>query len=125
MGLVLAVAGIALSLLVLARERAAETALLRALGATRAQVFLLFLGRGAGLALFGLALGAVGGAGLALVLVEVVNPAWFGWSLGLALPAGALAAQAAAILAAAVLASAGPALRASRTPAAELSREAL
>jgi putative ABC transport system permease protein len=125
MGLLIAVAGIALALLVLGRERSAETALLRALGATRAQVFLVFVGRGLGIGLLGLALGAAGGAGLALVLVEVVNPAWFGWSLDLAVPSRALAAQAGTILAAAAVASVVPALRASRTPAASLSRDAL
>jgi putative ABC transport system permease protein len=125
MGLLIAVAGVALALLVLARERAAETALLRAVGATRAQVFAVFLGRGLGIGVLGVALGMAGGAGLALVLVLVVNPAWFGWSLGLAVPVRALAAQAAAILAAAALASVFPAVGASRTPAAELSRDAL
>jgi putative ABC transport system permease protein len=125
MGLVIAVAGIALSLLVLARERAGELALYRALGATRGQVFRVFLGRGVGLALFGLALGLAGGAGLAAVLVGVINPAFFGWSLGLAWPVRALAAQAATILAAALLASLAPAALASRVRATELSRDAL
>ncbi len=125
MGLVIAVAGIALSLLVLARERAGEIALYRALGATRGQVFRVFLGRGVGLALFGLALGLAGGAGLAAVLVAVINPAFFGWSLGLAWPVRALAAQAATILLAALAASLAPAALASRVRATELSRDAL
>jgi len=125
MGLVIAVAGIALSLLVLARERAGEIALYRALGATRGQVFRVFLGRGLGLALFGLVLGLAGGAGLAAVLVQVVNPAFFGWSLGLHWPIGALAAQCATILAAAFLASLAPASMAARVHATELSRDAL
>jgi putative ABC transport system permease protein len=125
MGLLIAVAGIALSLLVLARERAGEIALYRALGATRAQVFRVFLGRGLGLALSGLALGLLGGAGLAAVLVFVVNPAWFGWSLGLHWPVGALAAQGATILGAALAASLAPAAMASRVRATELSRDAL
>ena len=125
MGLLIAVAGIALSLLVLARERAGEIALYRALGATQGQVFRVFLGRGLGLALFGLALGLLGGAGLAAVLVEVVNPAYFGWSLGLHWPARALAAQSATILVAAAAASLAPAVMASRVRATELSRDAL
>jgi putative ABC transport system permease protein len=125
MGLLIAVAGIALSLLVLARERAGEIALYRALGATQGQVFRVFLGRGLGLALFGLALGLLGGAGLAAVLVHVVNPAYFGWSLGLHWPVAALAAQAATILGAALVASVAPALMASRVQATELSRDAL
>ena len=103
MGLVIAAAGVTLSLLVLARERRAELAL--------------------GVA--GLALGAAGGAALALVLVRSVNPAFFGWTLGLHVPWLLLASQGATILAAAAVASVHPALIASRTPARELSRDAL
>ena len=125
MSLVVAVAGVTLALLVLARERAAEVALLRSLGATRRQVFLVFLGRAAGIALTGLVLGAAGGAGLALALVEIINPAWFGWTLGLHWPLRTLAGQALLLLAAAVLAGFYPAVRASVTPATELARDAL
>jgi putative ABC transport system permease protein len=125
MGLLIAAAGVTLSLLVLARERRAELALYRAIGATRGQLFRLFLGRGLGIAAAGLAVGAAGGGGLALVLVEVVNPAFFGWTLGLHVPWTALAGQGAAIVAAAGAASLYPAVAASRTPAAELSRDAI
>jgi len=125
MGLVVAVAGVTLSLLVLARERSSEIALYRSLGATRAQVFQVFVGRGLGIALAGLLLGALSGAGLALVLVDLVNPTWFGWSLTLHPPLATLVLQALALLGAALLASLYPALRASRTPAAELARDAL
>jgi putative ABC transport system permease protein len=125
MSLLVAVSGVALALLVLARERSAEVALYRALGATRGQVFRVFLGRAVGIALAALALGAAGGAGLSLVLVLVINPAWFGWSIGLHLPWKTLAGQAVLLLAAALAASVYPAARASRTPAAELSRDAL
>jgi putative ABC transport system permease protein len=125
MGLLIAAAGVALSLLVLARERRGELALYRALGASRLQLFRVFVGRGLGIGLAGVGLGALGGAGLARVLVDVVNPAFFGWTLTLHTPWSALAAQALTILAAAVLASLYPALAASRTPVAELSRDAL
>ncbi len=125
MSLVVAVAGITLALLVLARERAAEVALLRSLGATRLQVFLVFLGRAAGIALCGLILGAAGGAGLAVALVEIINPAWFGWSITLHWPLATLARQALLLVAAAVLAGFYPAARASGTPATELARDAL
>jgi len=125
MGLVIAAAGVTLSLLVLARERRAELALYRALGATRGQLFAVFLGRGLGIGVVGLALGALGGGALALVLVGEVNPAFFGWTMALHVPWRALAEQALAILACAAVASLYPALAASRTPAAELSRDAL
>jgi putative ABC transport system permease protein len=125
MGLLIAAAGVALALLVMARERRAELALYRALGAGRGQLFRLFLGRGLGLGLAGLALGAAGGAALAAVLIEAVNPAYFGWGLETHVPWGALAGEALAILCAAAAASLYPALAASRTPAQELSRDAV
>jgi putative ABC transport system permease protein len=125
MSLLIAVSGVALTLLVLARERVSELALYRALGAGRRQVFRVFVGKGLGMSALGLALGAAGGAGLALVLVYLINPAYFGWTIRLHWPWGALAGEAAAILAAAVLASLYPALRASRTPATELTRDDL
>jgi putative ABC transport system permease protein len=125
MGLVIAAAGVTLSLLVLARERRAETALFRALGASRGQIFRVFVGRGLAMGAAGLGLGALGGAALALVLVEVVNPAFFGWTLGLAIPWRALAFETLTILLAAAAASVYPALAASRTPAQELSRDAV
>jgi putative ABC transport system permease protein len=125
MTLLIAVAGILLALLVLARERQAEIALYRALGADRAQIFRLFLGRAIGIAGCGLVLGAAGGTGLALVLVRVVNPAWFGWTIALHWPWATLATQAVLLLAAAAVASLYPALRASAAPASELSRDAL
>jgi putative ABC transport system permease protein len=124
-GLVIAAAGVTLSLLVLARERRAELALYRALGASRAQLAALFLGRGLAIGLVGLAVGAAGGAALAAVLVGVVNPAFFGWTIALHVPWPSLAGQALAIVVAAACASLYPSLAASRTPAAELSRDAL
>jgi putative ABC transport system permease protein len=125
MGLVIAAAGVTLSLLVLARERRAELALYRAIGASRAGLAALFLGRGLALGLTGLGLGALGGGALALVLVLSVNPAFFGWTLGVHVPWAHLGEQGLAILAAAAAASVHPALVASRTPAQELSRDAL
>jgi putative ABC transport system permease protein len=125
MGLVIAAAGVALSLLVLANEHRSELALYRAIGAGRLQIFRVFLGRGLAIGLVGLVVGALGGGGLALVLVLVVNPAFFGWTLGIHPPWLVLLGQALTILATATLASLFPALSASRTPAAELSRDAL
>jgi putative ABC transport system permease protein len=125
MGLLIAAAGVTLALVVLARERRGELALYRALGATRGRLFRVFLGRGLAVGAAGLALGAAGGAALAAILVRAVNPAFFGWSLELAVPWGTLAGEAAAILVAAAVASLYPAVAASATPAQELSRDAL
>jgi len=123
MSLLIASCGIALTLLILARERVSELALYRALGARRRQIFRVFLGKGIGIAALGLILGAAAGAALALVLIFMINRAWFGWTIALYWPWGALARQAGTILAAAVAASVYPAIRASRTPATELSRD--
>jgi putative ABC transport system permease protein len=123
MGLMIAACGIALTLLVLARERASELALYRALGATRLQVFRLFVSKGVAMALLGLAIGAAGGAALAALLIFVINRTYFGWTIQISWPGDAVLRQVAAIVGAAVLASIYPAIRASRTPATELSRE--
>ncbi|MBC7794757.1 MAG: FtsX-like permease family protein, partial [Clostridia bacterium] len=125
MSLLIAVCGITLTLLVLARERAAELALYGALGATRGQLFRLFVGHGVVLACFGVALGAIGGGALALVLVYLINRVYFGWTIQLALPWRSLASQVATIVGVAALAAVYPALRASRTHASELTRDDL
>lgn len=119
----IAVCGIALMLLVLAREQIPELALYRALGATSPQVFSLFVGKGLGMGIFGLVLGGMGGVLLAMILIFVINRAYFGWTIQLHWPWAALATQGITILGAAVLASLYPARKASRTPASELRRE--
>jgi putative ABC transport system permease protein len=114
-----------LTLLTAARERCAEVALYRALGATRAQAFRVFAGKVLALAGLGVGLGLPGGAALAWILVRLVNRDFFGWTLQLDWPVGVLAVQAVSILAAGLAASIYPALRASDAPATELSRDAL
>jgi putative ABC transport system permease protein len=123
MALLVAATGIALTLVVLARERLSELALFRALGATRGQVFRVFVGEGLGMGALGLLLGAAGGAILALDLVFVVNRAYFGWTLQLHWPVLDLLVQAAIVIATSILAAVYPAFLASRTSAAELARE--
>lgn len=123
MGLIIAVGGITLTLLVLARERVPELALYRALGATKRQVFRIFVGEGVGIGTLGLVLGGAGGVALAGILIYVINRAYFGWTIQVAIPGRALIGQAVTILIAAVLASVYPALKASRVGAAELARE--
>jgi putative ABC transport system permease protein len=123
MSLLIAAAGITLTLLVIARERLSELALYRALGAARPQIFGVFLGKGVTMGLLGIALGAAGGLGLAAVLIFVINRSYFGWTIQVHLPWRALGEQTATIVAATLAASAYPALRAAHTPAAELSRD--
>ena len=125
MALLTAACGISLSLLVQARERISELALYRSLGADRGQIFRLFLGEGLAAGLLGTVLGAAGGTVLALVLIHVINPAYFGWTIKPHWPWPALLQQATLIMAAALAASIYPALRGSRVPAQELNREDL
>jgi putative ABC transport system permease protein len=125
MALIIALCGISLTLIVLARERVAELALYRALGGLRRQIFGIFVGEGLGLGLLGLLLGGLGGGGLAAVLILVINRDYFGWTIRPAWPWPELFQEAVMILVAAVLASLYPALRASRVPARELSRDDL
>ena len=121
--LVIAALGMGLFLWTLVRERLSEIALNRALGASPAQVAYAFLGRA--FVIVGLALLIGGGAGvlLTLVLVTVVNPGWFGWTLELHWPVGALLAQSAAVLIAGLLAAILPARLASRVDGAALRQE--
>ncbi|HSR51763.1 MAG TPA: ABC transporter permease, partial [Acidobacteriota bacterium] len=123
MSLLIAVCGITLTLLILAREGVSELALYRALGASRRQIFGVYLGKGAGMGLLGLLLGSVGGVALAAVLIFVINRDYFGWTIQVYWPWTALAQQAGSILLAALAAAVYPALRASRTPATELNRD--
>lgn len=124
MALLIAVAGITLTLLIQARERLASTALYRSLGATPGQIFRLFLGKGIAMTAMALVLGAGAGAILAVILTRVINRAWFGWTIALEWPIGPLAGQALLLLFATAAASVYPALRASRVSATDLSREA-
>lgn len=125
MCLLVAVCGITLMLLVLARELVSELALYRSLGAKRLQIFGIFLGKGLGMASIGLLLGIVGGVLLAGILIYVINRAYFGWTIQAYVPWAAIVRQLASIIAATMLASIYPALQASRTPAVALSRDDL
>ncbi len=125
MSLLIAVCGIMLALLILARSQVAELALYRALGAHPRQIFRIFLGKGLGMGLMGLGLGLAGGLLLALILIFIINRSYFGWTIQFHWPGSALAQAAIIILGAVTLTSLYPALRASRTPATELNRDDL
>ena len=123
MSLLIAVCGITLTLLILAREQISELAVCRAVGAIRQQLFWIFVGKGVGMGLLGLGLGLVGGIALAGILIFVITRAYFGWTIQVYWPWLPVLQQIFTILAAAVLASLYPALRASQAPATELSRD--
>ena len=97
--------GVALAATATALARRAEFGMLRHLGMLRLQVVAM-------LGVEGLLVGAIGtlgglvlGAGLSLVLVQVVNRQSFNWSIDLYVPVGRLAALCGALLCAACLAS--------------------
>ena len=123
--LLIAVSGITLTLLILARERISELALYRALGADRSQIFRIYLGKGLSIALLSAILGFLGGVALAMILVFWINRAYFGWTIRLSFPWLDLSQELSLILLAAAVASIYPALRASQTPATELNRDDL
>lgn len=78
--------GIFLSLLILVSERRWEIGLLRAVGATRAQVMRVMVIEAALLGLIGSVIGVLAGIGLAAVLSFVINVVFFGWSIEWFLP---------------------------------------
>ncbi len=123
MCLLIAACGITLTLLILAQERVSELALYCGLGASRRQIFGLFVGKGFFMGAFGMILGLVGGVVLAVILVFVVNRAYFGWTVQVYWPFRALFEQGLTIMVAAVMASIYPAVKASGVPATQLSRD--
>jgi putative ABC transport system permease protein len=81
---------------VLARRK--EFGALQHLGVTRRQLLLLVAGEGALWCGLGALLGLVLGLVISVVLVDVVNPQSFHWTMDLALPVGRLAALVGAVL---------------------------
>jgi putative ABC transport system permease protein len=89
-GVAVALAGLVEALLGLALERRGELHTLRALGARPGEIAGVLLGEGLGVALAGL-LGGLGvGLLLARLLVAVLNPQVFGWTLAFHVPVPAL-----------------------------------
>ncbi len=92
---IIAVTGLGLALAGLLLERRQELATLRSLGATRGAIAAASLWEGLGLALVGLAGGFVLSLLLGWILIHVINPQSFGWTLQYRVPwvsFGALAA---------------------------------
>ncbi len=116
-GLAVAVAGLVQALLGLAFQRRGELLTLRALGATEGEIARILLGEGLGLAAAGLAGGLGIGLALAQILVRVLNPQVFGWTLQYAVDGPFLATLAGATLLGALFALLPASRWASRLPA--------
>lgn len=119
---VVAVAGLFLSLITLVVERRREIGLLRSLGASPLQIRSLFLTEAGLLAALASCLGVLGGMALAWVLTAVVNPAFFGWTIALQFPVVGLALTPLWMTLVALPAAWWPAVVAGRTPIASAVR---
>ena len=110
-----AVIGIVLNLAVLVDERKREIGMLRAVGVTRSQVRGLIIAESQLIGIASLSVGLLGGWALSLVLTEVINKAFFGWSIPLRMPWEQLLFTPIWLLPIAALASLLPANRATKS----------
>lgn len=111
---VVAALGVFLAVVILTAERSREIGVLRAIGASRAQIVAQFLREASVIGLLASGVGVASGVCLAMVLTWVVNKAWFGWTIDLGYPVPLLVATPLWIVPVAVAAAAIPALRAAR-----------
>jgi putative ABC transport system permease protein len=119
-----AVLGIANALAASVVERRRAFGLLRAMGAAGAQIRRATLYEAVLAGLVGTAAAAAAGAAFAWLLLGVINPQSFGWTVALDVPAGTLAGAAALVLAASTLAGVVPGrIAAAVNPAAALAEE--
>jgi len=109
-----AVIGIALNFTVLVKEREREIGTLRAVGVSQGQVRGLIIWESILVATMSVVLGTGSGIALSVVLTEVINKAFFGWTIPLQIPWDQLWWTPVWLLPAGVLASLWPARQASR-----------
>jgi len=121
--LIVAIAGVYLSVLTLVAEREREIGMLRAIGASRGQIQRLLMTESGAVGCVASLLGLASGAALAVVLTNVVNPAFFGWTIDLSVPWGALLWTPVWMTGAAALAAWHPAWKAVRKNIAMAVRE--
>jgi putative ABC transport system permease protein len=119
---VVAVIGITLNLTVLVKERERELAILRAVGTSIWQIAGLVLAEAFLLATLAIAIGIVAGCALAVVLTEVINRTFFGWTIPLQIPWEQLGSIPLVLLPIALLAGLVPAIQAGRTAIVEAIR---
>jgi putative ABC transport system permease protein len=100
---VIGLAGVAASFGAQALARAREFGMLRHVGMTRREIGVMLAAEGGLLALLGIALGLLLGGLVSLILIHVVNPQSFHWTMDMHVPWLPLAAGAAGLLIAASL----------------------
>lgn len=111
---IVSIIGIFLSLTALVIERERDIGILRSLGASGAQVRMLFLSEAAMMGAIASALGIAAGIGLSMILTWVVNKAFFGWTIELQFPLTLILSTPLWIVAASVIAAWIPAAQSSR-----------
>ncbi len=115
--IVVAILGVAATLLTLVLERRRELAVLRLAGAARRQIRRMVVIEAAVIGLVSQTVGLAVGVVLSLILIHVVNVQSFGWTIQFHLPLGFLAQSTVLVAAATALAGLYPARVASRTAA--------
>jgi putative ABC transport system permease protein len=113
-GVIVSTLGIFLSLTILVTERRREISILRATGASRGQIAQLVLIEAALIGGVGSFLGLVAGLILAKILSDVINVAFFGWTITWATPWGFLSVMPFLVIGCSLIAGYGPARQASR-----------
>ena len=109
-----AVIGIALNFTVLVKEREREIGTMQAVGVSRRQICGLIIWESLLVGIAALLLGLATGGALSVVLTEVINKAFFGWTIPLQIPWAQILVTPIWLLPAAALASLWPANQASR-----------
>jgi putative ABC transport system permease protein len=117
-----AVLGVVSTLTALVLQRGREIGILRASGATRAQIRLMVLAESGLVGLAGSLLGCVAGVVLAVVLVSVINKQFFGWTVQFTLDPWVFARAVALMVVVSVLAGLVPAQLAATRVSAEAMR---
>lgn len=112
--IVVAMLGVSGTLVTLILEREREFTILRLVGAGRGQVRRTVIGEAVLIGGISQAIGLVVGGALSLVLIDVITPQSFGWTIQFHLPSAFLAQSSVAIVAATALAALYPAARAVR-----------
>ena len=114
--------GVTLALSALMAERTREIGILRATGATRRQILGTVMAESAYLGATGITLGLVSGFAVAFILMQVINRAFFGWTIDWHTPSAPLVGIMLGMMLACLLAALPPALRASRLSPSEALR---
>jgi putative ABC transport system permease protein len=113
-GIIISALGIFLSLSILVTERRREISILRAVGASQAQIKIMVLWEAGIIGLLGSVLGIIAGLALAWILSFVINVSFFGWTIAWATPWRFLFSLPFLVIGAALVAGYGPARQASR-----------